>query len=180
MLTTSNSTLRLGTASYVPDDPNMSTYKTLGAIREVRRDRLRILWNTIGSTELAKLTGIDKAFLYQMAMGKRANARGVNDENAELIETAVGKPRGWLSAQEDRVEDSPVASSDDQQYMDRELLRNAILHVEHKLNGMNKNAAALRADIILGVYDMLLAGRSEEAVTGFLSGIQFAPSNRTK
>lgn len=180
MLTVSNSSLRLGAGSYAPDDPGMQTYKTLTSIKEVRRDRLRLLWDTVGGTELARLTEIDKAYLYQMAMGKGANARGVSDENAELIEAAVKKPKGWLSAQEDRVDESPETYAESPQYMDRELLRNAIIHVEHKLNALNKKSAGLRADIILGVYDMLLTGCSEEAVAGFLSGIQFAPPQRTK
>jgi len=175
LLSVCNSTLRLAPPSYALDSAIMLKSKALTELKKVRRDRLRLLWDTFGGAELARMTGIDKSYLYQMAMGKGRNARGISDDNAALVESAAGKPEGWLSGHAQEVREDPAVYG----CYDRALLRSAIIQVERKLAGLTKSAADLRADIILGVYDMLVAGRSEEAVAGFLSGIQFAPPNRT-
>lgn len=69
--------------------------------RKLRRGRVRLLLDMLGQTELAERTGIAAAYLYQMGRAAGAQARGVSDDNARLIEERLGLPLGWLDANTD-------------------------------------------------------------------------------
>lgn len=49
-----------------------------------------------GKVGLSRLVNINADYLWQMGKAAGKSARGCNDENAALIESALGKPRGWL------------------------------------------------------------------------------------
>lgn len=72
---------------------------SLEAQKRWRRQRLAQLIDEFGQTNLAKLTGIDGAQLYQMAKGRGKQARNVNDDRVELIERKTQRP-GWFDFRE--------------------------------------------------------------------------------
>lgn len=67
----------------------------LDAQKRWRRQRLALLMDELGQTNLAKLTGIDGAYLFQMAKGTGKSARNVSDDNVEVIESRTGRD-GWF------------------------------------------------------------------------------------
>lgn len=70
-------------------------------LQEVRRRKLRELYEDIGKSELARRMGISPDFLYQMAKGKDQSARTINDGYARLAEKAGRKDDGWLDLDDD-------------------------------------------------------------------------------
>lgn len=65
-------------------------------LKKIRRHNVSLLMDSYGQAELSKLTGLAEGFLYQMSKGTGKNARGVNDENARLIEAGTTLEDGWL------------------------------------------------------------------------------------
>jgi hypothetical protein len=92
-----NSGMQADAASFALENARMLSIKEQKALR---RTRVSLLLDIYGQTELADLTGVSAAYLYQMGKGKGTKARPVNDENAELIERKLRLPDGWLSGNE--------------------------------------------------------------------------------
>lgn len=154
----------------------MARIGALTKITNTRRRRLQTLLSELGPAEVERKTGLAASYLRSMTKDREKDkqGRGINDENAALIEERCGKPEGWLSGQEPEVrEDGTVYGS-----FDASLLRRAIVHVESRLGRLSRADAEHRADVILAAYDMLIAGQSEDTVAGFLAGTQFAPGSR--
>ena len=79
---------------------------SIQSTKQNRRDRLTELVERHTQSQVAFRTGLAPSFLYQMTKGQGTNARGCSDENARLIESAMGLPPGWL----DRIELEGTAS----------------------------------------------------------------------
>lgn len=95
-----NSALQADAASGKPETLGMEAL-SIAEQRKLRRGRVRLLLDMLGQTELAERTGIAAAYLYQMGRASGAQARGVSDDNARLIEGRLGLPYGWLDAKTD-------------------------------------------------------------------------------
>lgn len=70
-------------------------YMKLDAQKKWRRRRLAELMDELGQTNLSRMTGIDGAYLFQMAKGTGKSARNVTDQRVETIEDRTGR-YGWF------------------------------------------------------------------------------------
>lgn len=73
----------------------------LNRIRELRRHNLAKLRDEKGANQVAALTELPPALLYQMSLGRGKNARNVSDAHARLIETRCELKPGWLDTDHD-------------------------------------------------------------------------------
>ena len=82
---------------------------SLEEFQENRRRRLALMIKTVGPAELARLTKISEAQLYQMSKGKGKQKRPVDDDKARSIEKAASYTVGWLDQFGDRAHEIPKA-----------------------------------------------------------------------
>lgn len=171
-----NSILRIVAPIHDHDHRRMARIGALTRITITRRRRLKSLLADLGPAEVERKTGLAASYLRSMTKDrdKDKQARGITDEKAALIEERCGKPEGWLSGDDSNVSEEAATYRS----FDAPLLRLAIVHVEARLGRLTRADAEHRADVILAAYDMLVAGQSEDAVSGFLAGTQFAPGSR--
>ncbi|SRR5579875_1038608 len=71
--------------------------------RAIRRANVARLLDELGQTQMADLTGISPALLYQLGKGKGKSKRNVNDARARQIERALALPPGWLDVDHDQA-----------------------------------------------------------------------------
>lgn len=72
-----------------------------------RKDRLKLLINEYGSiSAFGKRYGFDATYLSQMLNGHRS----VGEKTARKIESATGKPAGWLDGLDSQSNIAPVQS----------------------------------------------------------------------
>lgn len=147
----------------------MAKHIALTEIRELRRARLNALLQRMPAAELARRSGIDAAYIYQMSKGAGRHKRGISDATAAKIETAANLAPGALSQHQDAVaEDAPHYGSG----VNRETLRKALIIVERALDQPNvRTSAEGRAEITLGVYDLLQDGHAENAAGRIVAGM---------
>jgi hypothetical protein len=84
----------------------MADMHSLESLKTFRRNRIAALLDAHGKVGLSSLVDISADYLWQMGKGKGKSARGVSDANAAKIESALGKPPGWMDA------DAPAREKD--------------------------------------------------------------------
>ena len=84
---------------------------SLKDIKAIRRHNLCLLLDSYGQAALHEATGIAEAYLYQMGKGKGTKSRGINDNNARLIEAGAGLTSGWMDVDR-RQQDANVIELD--------------------------------------------------------------------
>lgn len=178
MLAVCNSRLRVASFSNPLDHRRMGHKTDLAHTRAVRRARLNELLKTVPAAELERLTGLDAAYIYQMAKGEGRNKRGISDATAEKIERAMKMAPGSLSKTTSEVaeEAAPYGYSPN-----REMLRDAFVIVERALAqpGVRCDAEG-RAKLTLEIYEILQQGQSAQVAERILAGMLRALTDHDK
>lgn len=99
------STLPERNSSSIADAPSYlldtSGMKSISELKAHRRARIALLMEAVGQTQMAARTELAPAYLYAMSTAKGKSARGVNDENARLIEQKLQLPVGWIDGDDE-------------------------------------------------------------------------------
>ncbi len=174
-----NSILRVAEVPGGSDNARMPAFTNQ---RRHRRERLALLLDEVGQTQLAERSGISPAYLYQMGKGNGSNARNVSDLNARKIEEAAGVPRGWLDSDTKvpaRVaEPAPAGATvaaraaSQKKGLDRAILVSSVRVVRRAITEADAETSDEGfADLVVSVYDFLAMGAALDAAEPIVAAL---------
>jgi hypothetical protein len=99
--------------------------RSIEGMKAHRRERVGLLLDRFGQTELSALVDIAASYLYQMGKAIAEKGRNVSDANAGKIERALSLPPGWLDSDDPlpdllatpKARPLPAAAIDDLQHV---------------------------------------------------------------
>lgn len=145
----------------------------LDDLKSTRRTNLAALLDVHGQKAVADATGIDAAYLWQMAKGEGKNRRGVSDANARRIEEAMRLPAGALDQSGSMPVNEPLnppagSVASVSHAMSKERLTLALQLVEEALAERHGTLPPpKKAELALAIYELLEEGLQQAKVLRF-------------